>query len=307
MAASIQALSPLDGLARSGSSQSAPKVPASRVVRVPIGDFSELNVANRQEHLAWSKRLATRLQSSMGLRLEAAESIVERLNSELLVALQLLSAIHGTPDLGNKTDPVDELVYIALSRRTREGAYQAAYDLLKSHYVRWRDLAEAPATEIEILVAFSGLGRRKAKTLKQALAVLITRFGDCTLEPTRSWDDARTAEFLCTLPEIGPKSAACVMVCSLDRPAFPVDAHVGRVLQRLGVFRMLDIELHGTDHKTKQRLLWDAVPPALRYSLHVNLLVHGRVVCLPRKPRCHACVLSERCAYICKTRVASNV
>ena len=47
----------------------------------------------------------------------------------------------------------------------------------------------------------------------------------------------RPLAFLCTLPEIGPKSAACVMMCSLDRPAFPVDAHVGRVLERLGIFR----------------------------------------------------------------------
>ena len=73
------------------------------------------------------------------------------------------------------------------------------------------------------------------------------------------------------------------MMCSLDRPAFPVDAHVGRVLERLGALRRVGIELAGRDHKVKQRLLWDAVPPALRYPLHVNLLVHGRSVCLPRQ------------------------
>jgi DNA (cytosine-5)-methyltransferase 1 len=53
------------------------------------------------------------------------------------------------------------------------------------------------------------------------------------------------------------------MMCSLDRPAFPVDAHVGRILERLGTFRTVGIELAGTNHKIKQRLLWDAVPPVL--------------------------------------------
>jgi endonuclease III len=72
---------------------------------------------------------------------------------------------------------------------------------------------------------------------------------------------------------------------------------VGRVLERLGIFRALGIELEGADHKNKQRVLWDAVPPALRYSLHVNLLIHGRIACVPRKPRCTTCVLVDHCSY----------
>ena len=71
------------------------------------------------------------------------------------------------------------------------------------------------------------------------------------------------------------------------------------------LFRAVGIELAGTDHKVKQRLLWDAVPPALRYPLHVNLLVHGRAVCLPRKPRCGAVRdRREHCALRVETRTA---
>jgi endonuclease III len=209
----------------------------------------------------------------------------------------MLAEVYGTPDLGNKSDPVDELIYIILARRTRERAYQPAYLALKARYATWEELASATTEEIEEVVRSSGLGRRKAQSLKFALAALIDRFGECTLEPTRAWDDSTTYEFLCTLPEIGPKSAACVMMCSLDRPAFPVDAHVGRVLERLGLFRRVGIELAGRDHKIKQRMLWDAVPPALRYPLHVNTLVHGRAVCVPGKPRCGDCVISQHCDF----------
>src|SRR5207247_554383 len=142
---------------------------------------------------------------------------------------------------------------------------------------------------------FSGLGKRKAISLKAALSALVAQFGSCTLEPTQGWSDEEVAEFLCGLPEVGPKSAACIMMCSLDRPAFPVDAHVGRVLERLGVMEQLGVALDGRDHKFKQVALWHAIPPSLRYSLHVNMVQHGRLTCLPRRPRCEACPLADTC------------
>lgn len=281
----------------------AEAVPAgvARVTRTPVRQFSELGPVSFREHVIWRKRVLAGLRDS---RPEATpresrrlESALDELSATLLSIAATVAATYGTPDLGNKRDPVDELVYIILSRRTREGAYQAAFEALKSRYETWEALVDAPAGEVEDIIAFSGLGRRKTQSLKLALGALLDRWGRCTLEPTRGWSDEDTRDFLCTLPEIGPKSAACVMVCALDRPAFPVDAHVGRVLERLAIFRVLDIELDGTDHKQKQHLLWDAVPPALRYLLHVNLLMHGRLACRPRKPRCTSCALVDHCAY----------
>lgn len=271
---------------------------APRVLRTPIRSYEQLSSSAREEHIAWHDRALTRLQLSDGRRTSRPRpsAAVDQLAADLLVLSVRLGERYETPDLGNKTDPVDELVYIILSRRTREGAYQAAYDALKARYANWEQLVNARAEDIESAIRFSGLGRRKAQSLQLALGALITRFGACTLEPTRAWDDETIREFLCTLPEIGPKSAACVMMCSLDRPVFPVDVHVGRVLERLGLFRILGMELAGKDHKIKQRLLWDAVPPSLRYSLHVNLLVHGRAACLSRKPRCSSCVIADACA-----------
>ena len=276
---------------------SHPFPPNSRVLREPPGHYSELGEQSGEEHRLWRERFIAQMQGVPGTAASGGEvAAVDRVSEVLLEITRLLAGTYGTPDLGNKADPVDELVYIILSRRTREGAYQAAYNALKTRYPTWECLASTPAPEIEAAISFSGLGRRKAQSLRLALGALLDRFGSCTLQPTRLWDDETTREFLCTLPEIGPKSAACVMVCSLDRPAFPVDAHVGRVLERLGTFREVGIELTGADHKAKQRLLWDAVPPTLRYPLHVNLLVHGRAVCLPRRPRCGSCALLKHCA-----------
>jgi endonuclease III len=268
-----------------------------RVRRAPVSRYSELDEAGAREHRAWHQRMDAIVgkgYASVGTR---PKRRVDKISRQLLAISGRLSDAYGTPDLGNKSDPVDELVYIILSRRTREGAYQPAYAALKAKYTSWEELAAAPAVDIFEVISFSGLGHRKAQSLKLALGALIDRFGRCTLDPTIAWDDEQTRDFLCTLPEIGPKSAACVMVCSLDRPAFPVDAHVGRVLERLGIFRTLGIDLGGVDHKVKQRLLWDAVPPSLRYTLHVNALIHGRVTCLPGRPRCASCVIANYCEH----------
>jgi endonuclease III len=273
-----------------------------RVLREPVRSYTDLEPLAAREHREWQKRTRERLESARGSAVDLLGDALSVLEAELFRLVAMLAQTYGTPDLGNKVDPVDELVYIILSRRTREEAYQAAFNALKQRYRSWEDLAVAPAGEIEEAIRFSGLARRKAQSLKLALVSLIDQFGECTLEPTRGWDDEATLQFLCTLPEVGPKSAACVMMCSLDRPAFPVDAHVGRVLERLGLFRAVGIELAGSDHKAKQRLLWDAVPPALRYSMHVNLLVHGRRICLPGRPRCDDCVLSWHCDYAVERR-----
>lgn len=272
------------------------RVEPGRAIRRHPWSFDLLDTGGQAEHELWVAHEAERLDREPGAA-PAVRATLEALADELLTITRALAAEYGTPHLDNKSDPVDELVYIILSRRTREGAYQAAYNELKRRYPRWEQLAGSPAEEIEAAIASSGLGRRKAQSLKSALGALIERFGCCTLEPTRSWDDNAVLEFLCSLPEVGPKSAACVMVCALDRPAFPVDAHVGRVLARLGTFRTVAIELKDVDHKAKQRLLADAVPPSLRYILHVNLLVHGRAICLPGRPRCHCCILAADCDY----------
>jgi DNA (cytosine-5)-methyltransferase 1 len=261
---------------------------APRVGKGPPVPFARLKGAAASDYRHWLERTARARSRPDGQQVRDVSEV-------LFEVARRVAATHGTPDLGNKSDPVDELVYIILSRRTRETAYQRAFDMLQREFTPWEALAEAPLAEIAEIVSFCGLGWRKAMSLKSALQALVNRFGSCTLEPTRNWSDEEVADFLCTLPEVGPKSAACVMMCSLDRAAFPVDAHVGRVLERLGVMAPAGIDLRGRDHKAKQALLWDAVPPSLRYPLHVNLLVHGRLTCLPRRPRCSTCVLRDMC------------
>ena len=203
----------------------------------------------------------------------------------------------GLPDWVTKFDPVDELVYIILSRKTREEAYQASFQALKKRFQSWDEVLLAEQSAVFELVDSGGLGEKKTRSIVGALAELDSRFGACTLEPTRSWTDEKLFRFLCGLPEVGPKSARCIMMYSLDRKVFPVDTHVGRVLSRIRPFNALGADLSGKNHKKLQRVLPPLIPPDLRYSLHVNLIAHGRAICKFQRPRCDDCCIWKDCIH----------
>jgi endonuclease III len=229
-----------------------------------------------------------------------AQAIQDRLNKStvrLRKIARVLSTVHGNPRLGNLTEPVDELVYIILSRKTRESAYQLAFKVLKKRFSTWDALLRARPHTVERLIKFGGLSTKKTQSLFGALRQLRRTFGSCTLDPAREWSDDRLATFLCTLPEISRKSAYCIMMYALDRTVFPVDTHVGRVLARLEAYRALDLDLGDLDHKKKQVVLATLVPPNLHYSLHVNLVAHGREFCKSQRPRCEECAIRKFCAF----------
>jgi len=228
-------------------------------------------------------------------RAEAVRSLIDDGIIFLREMARVMALLHGTPHLGNKKDPVDELVYIILSRKTREGAYQTAFDALEQRFDTWDELLDADEAEVEELLQPSGLGDKKTRSLFGALAAVRARFGSCTMEPARQWSDEDLETFLCSLPELHRKSAYCIMLYAFGRAVFPVDTHVGRVLSRLGPYRELGLELRGFDHKQLQAVLADLVPPVLRYSLHVNLIQHGREVCRAVKPLCEECEVRKFC------------
>lgn len=252
----------------------------------------------------WRERMVERIAREPSLfpripRGASRDAVRERLDDAIAwirEVSRILELLYGTPRLGNKRDPVDELVYIVLSRKTREEAYQASYEALKKTFPTWEGLAAQPLRTVARIVEGGGLGEKKARSLLGALSTLKARFGSCTLKPAGRWPDDELEEFLCSLPEISRKSAYCIMMYSMGRKVFPVDTHVGRVLQRLGMYRGLGLDLAGLDHKQLQAVLADLVPPNLRYSLHVNLLAHGRDVCKAIAPECGRCELRKFCA-----------
>jgi endonuclease III len=203
--------------------------------------------------------------------------------------IEALEAAHGTQDLGNRTDPIEELVFIPLTRQThRQNSLRswAAIEALGGPSA----LLEIPEGDLAALLKDGGFSRQKAHWIKRSLELVVARFGRLSLEVTRSWSDADVEAFLCTLPGIKVKSARCVMMYSMDRQVLPVDTHLRRLVERLGWVPA------GLSEKRIHEALDDLVVPALRLSLHVNAIWHGRTVCLALRPRCSECVVQRSCS-----------
>lgn len=202
----------------------------------------------------------------------------------------VVAAAYGTPHLGNLSDPLDELIFILLSVQTSERTYIPAFKALKERFPDWRNVADAPVDAIERVIRPAGLSNQKAPRIQSVIRRTIELYGSPTLEPLANMPDRVAEEALDALPGVGKKVARCVLMYSLRRQVFPVDTHIHRIFVRIG---LLD---QAIGLKRAHDPIQEMVPPALRYSLHVNLIEHGRLTCRTSKPRCTECAIARYCA-----------
>ncbi len=204
-----------------------------------------------------------------------------------------LSAVYGNPSHGNKANPLRELIFIICSLQTNEALYQSTYASLMSRFPTFRQLWGASEDEIASAIVRGGLSRQKARTIRAVFSRLQSDFGAPTLSPLRTMSDAECERYLESLPGVGRKTARCVMMYSLQRPVFPVDSNCWRICRRLGWVRPTrpDKSCSNSDMDRVQ----DGIDPDVRSSLHVNLVSHGRVICLPGTPRCGDCCIRHMC------------
>jgi endonuclease III len=202
----------------------------------------------------------------------------------------VLERAYRNPRHGNPRRPLDDLIYIILSTRTRDLKYRMTFRNVTKAFPSWDKVRSHKRSTLERILIPAGLGKLKAAQIIDIIARLRRRFGRATLAPLAKMSD-KEAEFLLTsLPGVGPKVAKCVLMYALDRDVLPVDVHVHRLAKRLG-FRTKKRP------DTSQELIESAVPRELRYSFHVNAVAHGRSVCLSQRPRCGICPISKWCHY----------
>ncbi len=207
----------------------------------------------------------------------------------LSAILRRLRRAYGPPPRPRRLPPLDELILTVLSQHTSDTNRDRAYADLRARFPTWDDVADAPLPAVARAIHRGGLGPTKSVRLREILRVL--RDGGVALDE-RALTGMRSKklwDLLVSLPGVGPKTAACVLLFSLGRPYFPVDTHVHRVARRLGLVP------DGADAVVAQELIQVAVPAADTYALHMLLIRHGREVCLARRPLCSRCPLSDVC------------
>lgn len=194
-------------------------------------------------------------------------------------------------DLGNKPDPLDEAVFIILTFQTDIPRAKAIWDCLMRKYGNWNTVAGETEERLADLLRDGGLHNQKARTIKRLLEHVKAAFGRLSLDPLREMPQEEAERFLLKLPGFSWKGARCVLLYSLGRDVFPVDINTFRILRRVGVLPRDAVYRRRSLHDGLQA----AVPPSLRKGLHVNLVLHGQMVCTPVDPKCGRCVLRPCC------------
>jgi endonuclease III len=198
---------------------------------------------------------------------------------------------YGQPILRPHHAPIDELILTVLSQNTNDRNRDVAYERLRERFSSWAEVRDADEDEVEEAIRPGGISRVKAGRIQNILRAL----GDDDL----SWledaplDEAR--DYLCSLPGVGRKTAACVLLFSYGRPDIPVDTHVYRVGSRLGLWR--EKASFDEAHLEIARLAGRDATGQDAYEIHVGLIRHGRRTCHARAPRCDDCPLLSLCPY----------
>jgi endonuclease III len=210
---------------------------------------------------------------------------------KLRAVYERLVASYGPRMLNPSGDPLDELIGTILSQNTSDTNSERAHQRLRASYPTWEDVLDASDREIYEAIKPAGLGNIKAPRIRNTLREILKRCGELNLDflDALPLDEAR--RWLTSLSGIGPKTAACVLLFALGRPAFPVDTHVHRVMRRLGLIGPK------ISAERAHELLEAALPPEWVYEFHVGLIRHGRRVCQAQRPRCEDCQLRDLCDY----------
>jgi endonuclease III len=191
----------------------------------------------------------------------------------------------GYPDARtalNHENPLQLLIATILSAQCTDERVNMVTPALFARYPDASAFAGADRAELEEMVRSTGFYRNKAKSIQSCCAELVAR---------HSGEVPRTLDELVALAGVGRKTANVVLGSAFGIPGIVVDTHVGRLSQRLGLTRETD--------PVKVEFALMPILPRERWSVFSHwLILHGRKVCVARKPRCSACALASHCPRI---------
>lgn len=224
---------------------------------------------------------------------------MEMTRANLTGLARTLRAAYGEKRLAANGDPLAELILTVLSQATNDRNRDRAYAALRAAFATWEEVAAAPVEEVARAIGVGGLARNKAPRIQAIIRAVGS--SEALRRELAARPVAEALDYLCRLPGVGPKTAACTLLFALGAPTFPVDTHIRRIARRLGLVPA------GADAVKTQaafnRILTDparpgdVMPASELYELHLNLLEHGRSVCRPARPRCGECPLAADCAH----------
>ena len=181
--------------------------------------------------------------------------------------------------------PLSILIGTILSARTRDESTSAVVKELFSKYKTASSLARAKLSDVEKIIKRTGFYHVKAKRIIEVASIINSKY---------SGQVPKTMEELLSLPGVGRKTANCVMVYAFDEPAIPVDTHVHRISNRLGLVKTKIPE------ETEIELM-KKIPREYWIRINDTFVMYGQNICKPISPMCSVCQIKKECSYY-KTR-----
>jgi endonuclease-3 len=204
---------------------------------------------------------------------------------------QRLLDFYGKPTWRNPLPPLDELVSTILSQNTNDRNRDLAFERLTERFPTWEQVRDQPVEDVIDAIRPAGLANQKGVRIQAILRAISDNKGSLDLKFLQEFSPEDAREWLIQFKGVGPKTAAIVMLFSLDMPAFPVDTHIHRVTGRLGL-RPKTMNADKT-HEHMEALL----PSEHYYDAHLNIIRLGREICQARNPNCPDCPLNDLCDY----------
>lgn len=205
--------------------------------------------------------------------------------------LNALIGNYGLPMHSEPRKPLDSLVATILSQNTSDVNSHRAFAALKKAYPSWKKVLEAGEGDLAGTIKAGGLAKQKAPRILAILKRIKEETGMLSLAHLKSMDAVNARDYLLSMPGVGRKTAACVLLFSLKMDVFPVDTHIYRITGRLGWLP------EGCNADKAHDVLEELIPAKRYYEGHKNLINHGRTVCKAQKPHCEDCRISKFCAF----------
>ena len=177
--------------------------------------------------------------------------------------------------------PLSILIGTILSARTRDENTSAVVKKLFAKYKSARSLARAKLSDVEKIIKSTGFYHVKAKRIIEVASLIDSKYSGRVPD---------TLDELLELPGVGRKTANCVLVYAFEKPAIPVDTHVHRISNRLGLVQTK------TPEETELELM-EKIPKKYWLKINDTFVMYGQNICKPISPMCDVCQIRKACKY----------
>ena len=213
------------------------------------------------------------------------------LQAKTMQVYQLLLERYGERPLVPRRQPMHELISTILSQRTTNKNEALAYDRMWQRFGSWEAIRDAPVDELTEAISPSNYPEVKSPHIKETLRQIIDERGEANIDFLADLPPDEGLAWLMALPGVGIKTASLVLLFCFSKPVMPVDTHVHRVSQRVGLIG----PKVGTEQAHHQLLLLLPNDPYILFNFHIANLRHGQQLCIWGNPRCEPCPLKHIC------------